>query len=54
MRAGAQNLDAAAEQFTKAVRADGKLFEAWHDLGIVRARQGQWPEAVDALRAALG
>ena len=47
------SLDAAAEQFTKAVRADQKLFEAWHDLGVIRARQGQWPEAVDALRAAL-
>jgi hypothetical protein len=46
-------LEAAAEQFTKAVRADQKLFEAWHDLGVIRARQGQWDEAGDALRAAL-
>ena len=46
-------LEGAAEQFTKAVRADQKLFEAWHDLGVIRARQGQWDEAADALRAAL-
>jgi Flp pilus assembly protein TadD len=50
---GAGALEQAAEQFTKAVRADQKLFEAWHDLGTIRARQGQWPEAVDAFRAAL-
>jgi Flp pilus assembly protein TadD len=49
----ADNLEAAADQFTKAVRADQKLFEAWHDLGVIRAKQGQWPEAVDAFRAAL-
>ena len=50
---GADALESAAEQFTKAVRADEKLFEAWHDLGVIRARQGQWPEAIDAFRAAL-
>jgi tetratricopeptide (TPR) repeat protein len=50
---GADNLEAAAEQFTKAVRSDQKLFEAWHDLGVIRAKQGQWPEAIDAFRAAL-
>jgi Flp pilus assembly protein TadD len=49
---GPDALDAAADQFTKAVRADQKLFEAWHDLGVIRAKQGQWPEAVDAFRAA--
>jgi tetratricopeptide (TPR) repeat protein len=49
----AQKFDAAAESFTKAVRADEKLFEAWHDLGVARARLGQWSEAVDAFRAAL-
>jgi tetratricopeptide (TPR) repeat protein len=49
----AQKFDAAAEAFTKAVRADEKLFEAWHDLGVSRARLGQWSEAVDAFRAAL-
>jgi Flp pilus assembly protein TadD len=53
LRAGPQSLDAAGDQFTKAVRADGKLFEAWHDLGVVQARLGRWSEAVDALRAAL-
>ncbi|HXU80941.1 MAG TPA: tetratricopeptide repeat protein [Polyangia bacterium] len=50
---GADALEAAAEQFTKAVKEDHKLFEAWHDLGVIRARQGQWPEALDAFRAAL-
>jgi tetratricopeptide (TPR) repeat protein len=51
MRGGPTKLEAAGEQFTKAVGADQQLFEAWHDLGVVRARQGQWPEAVDAFRA---
>src|SRR5262245_46264898 len=37
---GGDNLEAAAEQFTKAVRSDQKLFEAWHDLGVIRAKQG--------------
>jgi tetratricopeptide (TPR) repeat protein len=53
LRAGPRNLEAAAEQFTKAVRADEKLFEAWHDLGVVKARLGRWSEAIDALRAGL-
>lgn len=48
-----QKYDAAADSFTKAVRADEKLFEAWHDLGVARARLGDWPAAIDAFRAAL-
>lgn len=53
LRAGPQSLEAAGEQFTKAVRADEKLFEAWHDLGVVHARLGRWENALDAFRAAL-
>jgi tetratricopeptide (TPR) repeat protein len=53
MKAGPRNLEAAGEQFGKAVRADEKLFEAWHDLGVVHARLGRWSEAIDAFRAAL-
>jgi tetratricopeptide (TPR) repeat protein len=49
----AGNLDGAADSFTRAVRADEKLFEAWHDLGVVEARRAHFTEALDALRAAL-
>jgi Flp pilus assembly protein TadD len=45
--------EAAIEAFTKATKADRNLFEAWHDLGIVQARQGRWDSASEAFGKAL-
>jgi tetratricopeptide (TPR) repeat protein len=53
MRAGPESLEAAGAQFTKAVKSDSKLFEGWHNLGVVMARLGRWEAAVDGLGRAL-
>ncbi len=53
MALGGKNLEAARDQLTRAVGLDDKLFEAWHDLGVVEARLGRWEPARDALRKAL-
>jgi tetratricopeptide (TPR) repeat protein len=39
--------------FTRAIKADSHLFEAWHDRGIVEARLGRWASAADSLDRAL-
>jgi Flp pilus assembly protein TadD len=39
--------------FTRATKADRHLFEAWHDLGVVQARQGRWEDAALAFGKAL-
>jgi tetratricopeptide (TPR) repeat protein len=43
----------AAEAFERAVAADPTLWEAWHDLGVARARSGDDRRAVDAFGRAL-
>jgi Flp pilus assembly protein TadD len=53
LREGPESLEAAGEQFSKAVKADKQLFEGWHDLGVVMARLGRWEAAVEALGRAL-
>jgi tetratricopeptide (TPR) repeat protein len=50
---GGKGLAAAREQFLAAVKADDKLFEGWHDLGVVEARLGHWKPAADAFARAL-
>lgn len=53
VRRGPGSLEGARDQFAKAVKADKKLFEAWHDLGVVEARLGRWDPAIAALEQAL-
>ncbi len=43
----------AAAAFQRATKADRTLFEAWHDLGVVQARQGRWEDAAIAFGKAL-
>jgi Flp pilus assembly protein TadD len=53
LAAGPASYQAAREAFIKATRADPQLFEAWHDLGLVEAKQGRYDEAVKSLARAL-
>lgn len=43
----------AAAAFLAATKADPNLYEAWHDLGIVQARQGRWDAAATSFGRAL-
>jgi tetratricopeptide (TPR) repeat protein len=47
------DLTEARGRFQAAVKADRKLFEGWHDLGVVEARLGRFDEAAEAFRRAL-
>jgi Flp pilus assembly protein TadD len=53
MQLGDKARPAAAAAFREATRLDPKLFEAWHDLGIVNARMARWEAAAEALGKAL-
>lgn len=53
MAQGPERQADAQAQFTKATALDGKLFEAWHNLGITQARLGRDEDAVISLRRAL-
>jgi tetratricopeptide (TPR) repeat protein len=46
-------LPEARARFGAAVKADDKLFEGWHDLGVVEARLGHWERAGEAFGKAL-
>jgi tetratricopeptide (TPR) repeat protein len=50
---GPEANERAAEAFERAVAADPTLWEAWHDLGVVRAREGDDRRAVAAYGTAL-
>jgi tetratricopeptide (TPR) repeat protein len=39
--------------FSRAIKEDKNLFEAWHDRGIVEARLGRWESAAESLDRAL-
>jgi Flp pilus assembly protein TadD len=49
----ADGLPKARERFQAAVKADDRLFEGWHDLGMVEARLAHWEAAGVALQRAL-
>jgi tetratricopeptide (TPR) repeat protein len=51
---GPEANERAAESFTKATAADPSLWEAWYDLGVVKARSGDDRAAVVAYGRALG
>jgi Flp pilus assembly protein TadD len=47
------DLTEARSRFQAAVKTDGKLFEGWHDLGVVDARLGHFDDAADDFTRAL-
>ena len=53
MKTGRKHYKDARTHFTKAVQLDGKLFEAWHDLGVVETALGNYDKAVDDFEKAL-
>jgi Flp pilus assembly protein TadD len=53
MQLGPRGYEASLKAFREATRLDPKLFEAWHDLGIVNARLVRWEAAAEALGRAL-
>jgi tetratricopeptide (TPR) repeat protein len=53
LQLGPKSYNDARTAFAKAVEVDPKLYEAWHDLGIVEARLGRWDAAVEAFGRAL-
>jgi superkiller protein 3 len=53
MRTGRKHYKDAREPLTRATRLDGRLFEAWHDLGVVETAMGNYDKAVDHFEKAL-
>ena len=53
MRTGRKHYKDAREPLTRATRLDGRLFEAWHDLGVVETALGNFDAATDDFKRAL-
>ena len=53
MRTGRKHYKDAREPLTRATRLDGRLFEAWHDLGVVETALGNFEAAADDFKRAL-
>jgi len=53
MRTGRKHYKDAREPLTRATRLDGRLFEAWHDLGVVETALGNFDVAADDFKRAL-
>jgi superkiller protein 3 len=53
MKTGRKHYKEARVHFTKATQLDAKLFEAWHDLGVVETALGNYDKAVDDFEKAL-
>jgi tetratricopeptide (TPR) repeat protein len=53
MRLGRRHYKEARQPFSRATGLDGKLFEAWHDLGVVESALGNFDAAVDDFKKAL-
>lgn len=53
MRLGRKHYKDAREPLTRATKLDGRLFEAWHDLGVVETTLGNFDAAVDDFKRAL-
>ncbi|HVZ71034.1 MAG TPA: tetratricopeptide repeat protein [Polyangia bacterium] len=53
MKLGRKHFKEARKLFTKATELDGKLFEAWHDLGVVETALGNYDKAADDFERAL-
>jgi superkiller protein 3 len=53
MKLGRKHYKEARTHFEKATQLDGKLFEAWHDLGVVETALGNYDKAVEDFEKAL-
>lgn len=53
MRTGRKHYKEARQHFTRATELDPKLFEAWHDLGVLEAALGNYSAAIDSFDKAL-
>ncbi len=53
MRMGRKHYKDAREPLSRATRLDGRLYEAWHDLGVVETTLGNFDTAVDDFKRAL-
>jgi tetratricopeptide (TPR) repeat protein len=53
MKMGRKHYKDARDPLTRATRLDGRLFEAWHDLGVVETALGNFDAAVDDFKHAL-
>ena len=53
MRMGRKHYKDAREPLTRATKLDARLFEAWHDLGVVETALGNFDAAVDDFKQAL-
>src|SRR5450631_1860390 len=53
MRTGRKHYKDARDPLTRATQLDGRLFEAWHDLGVVETALGNFDAAVDDFKRAL-
>ncbi len=53
MKLGRRHYKDAIEPFTRATRLDPRLYEAWHDLGIVHTALGRLDAAIDDFKRAL-
>jgi len=53
MKMGRKHYKDAVEPFTRATRLDPRLYEAWHDLGVMQTAVGNFDAAVDAFKQAL-
>jgi tetratricopeptide (TPR) repeat protein len=53
MRTGRKHYKDARQPLTHATQLDGRLFEAWHDLGVVETALGNFDAAVDDFKRAL-
>jgi Tfp pilus assembly protein PilF len=53
MKMGRKHYKDAQQHLQRATQIDPKLFEAWHDLGVLLAALGEWDKAIDNFRKAL-
>jgi len=53
MKMGRKHYKEARQHLTKATQLDGKLFEAWHDLGVVETALGNYDRATGNFEKAL-
>ena len=54
MKMGKRHYKEARKSFQKATQLDSRLFEAWHDLGVLETNLGNFDTAVDDFEHALG
>jgi tetratricopeptide (TPR) repeat protein len=53
MKMGRKHYKEARQHLARAAQIDDKLFEAWHDLGVLEAALGNYDRSIDAFRKAL-